>query len=150
MGFKEFSNKGLKRPASSNIVWVVAFVFIGVLFLLWHRGWMPLWVPLGHVASSLLAFILYWIDKAKARNNQWRISEKTLHLVEFCGGWPGALIAQQWLRHKNQKPGYQVAFWLIVLVNVSLLSFWLWKGYPDPKLFTYYLGLGKAPGGDGF
>lgn len=40
-----------------------------------------------------------------------------LHAVELLGGWPGALLAQQLLRHKTKKTSYQVVFWLIVLMH---------------------------------
>ena len=40
-----------------------------------------------------------------------------LHEVEILGGWPGALLAQQLLRHKTKKTSYQVVFWLIVLMH---------------------------------
>ena len=33
----------------------------------------------------------------------WRIREGTLHLVEALGGWPGAFLAQQTMRHKTVK-----------------------------------------------
>ena len=35
---------------------------------------------------------------------------KTLHWLEFLGGWPGALIAQRVIRHKNKKTSFQVDF----------------------------------------
>jgi uncharacterized membrane protein YsdA (DUF1294 family) len=76
-------------------------------------------------------FLLYRIDKNRARQNQWRIAETTLHLCEFFGGWVGALLAQQWLRHKNQKLSFQVVFWLIVC---SHLIFWC-----DWIIFNRYL-----------
>jgi uncharacterized membrane protein YsdA (DUF1294 family) len=37
----------------------------------------------------------------------------------LLGGWPGALVAQHALRHKRQKRGYLVAFWLIVTAHVA-------------------------------
>jgi uncharacterized membrane protein YsdA (DUF1294 family) len=76
-------------------------------------------------------FLLYRIDKNRARRDQWRIAETTLHLCEFFGGWVGALLAQQWLRHKNQKLSFQVVFWLIVC---SHLIFWC-----DWIIFNRYL-----------
>lgn len=83
---------------------------------------MPIQLPLAAVlavytAMSVVAFALYAIDKARARRNAWRISEATLHLVELFGGWPGALVAQQVLRHKRQKRGYMRIVWLIVAVH---------------------------------
>ncbi|SJM91388.1 Cold-shock protein (fragment) [Crenothrix polyspora] len=52
----------------------------------------------------------------------WRIPEKSLHTLELLGGWPGALLAQRTLRHKNRKPSYQVVFWLIVGLHVAGLA----------------------------
>lgn len=121
------------------MAFAVAGVFLIILFGMWRIRWMPLWVPAGHLAVSLITVGMYWIDKARARDNGWRISEKTLHILEFFGGWPGALVAQQLFRHKNRKTEYQVAFWLIVLVNSAVLGLWLWRGFPDPDTFSFLI-----------
>jgi len=63
---------------------------------------------------SIITLIFYIVDKQRAKNQAWRIPEITLHLLELAGGWPGALIAQYWIRHKNAKKSYQIVFWLIV------------------------------------
>ncbi|WP_436545048.1 DUF1294 domain-containing protein [Janthinobacterium sp. RB2R34] len=67
---------------------------------------------------SLTCFAVYAIDKRAARANTWRTPEKTLWLLGLLCGWPGALLAQQWLRHKNAKRSFQVVFWITVLVNM--------------------------------
>ena len=51
---------------------------------------------------SLFTFILYGVDKAKARRGAWRISEKALLLCGFLGGAAGALVAMQLFRHKTK------------------------------------------------
>lgn len=66
---------------------------------------------------SLITFILYGYDKVQACINGWRVSEKTLHVFEFFGGWPGALIGQHFFRHKTAKLSYQITFWLIFVVH---------------------------------
>ena len=71
-----------------------------------------------YAVVSMLAYITYAIDKKSAINNRRRVSEKTLHLLGVVGGWPGAFLAQQRLRHKNQKTAFQVTFWLTVVVNL--------------------------------
>ena len=70
---------------------------------------------------SLLTFIVYTMDKSAAKKGNWRIKESTLHLLSLVGGWPGALIAQQILRHKSIKQPFRFIFWLTVFLNVSLL-----------------------------
>ena len=83
---------------------------------LWLRG--VSLIPLAaYGIVSVLAFLLYWSDKRKARADTWRTPENVLHAMEFAGGWPGALLAQQVFRHKTRKVSFQLVFWLIVLLH---------------------------------
>lgn len=66
---------------------------------------------------SVSTFGLYWHDKRQAQNGGWRTPESTLHLVELCGGWPAAYLAQRAFRHKISKLSYQVVFWAIVVLH---------------------------------
>ncbi|MGZ0710238.1 DUF1294 domain-containing protein [Coraliomargarita sp. W4R53] len=66
------------------------------------------------VVVSLATIILYWKDKRSAKQEGWRIPEKTLHTLELLGGWPAAYLAQQLFRHKTNKRSYRIAFWCIV------------------------------------
>ena len=75
------------------------------------------WPLLVYFSMSLLSIWQYSRDKHNAQTGAWRIPEKQLHTVELLGGWPGALLAQQLLRHKTKKASYQGVFWLIVLVH---------------------------------
>ncbi|WP_348532424.1 DUF1294 domain-containing protein [Pseudomonas sp. BN102] len=80
---------------------------------------------LTYLAMSLLCFVAYWRDKRLAVIGQRRIPESRLHLLELLGGWPGGLLAQRLIRHKNRKLAYQVKFWLIVAVHLGLLGSWV-------------------------
>ena len=71
----------------------------------------------GYAVMSVIAFALYAADKRRAARGQWRISEATLHLVALIGGWPGAWIAQQTLRHKRRKAAFMIVFWIIVAAH---------------------------------
>jgi uncharacterized membrane protein YsdA (DUF1294 family) len=64
-------------------------------------------------AVSIAAYWAYARDKARA--NEWRVSEATLHFLELIGGWPGAFVAQRRLRHKCSKLRYQAVFWAVVV-----------------------------------
>ena len=76
------------------------------------------WVPMAaYGVVSVVAFLLYWSDKRKARVDAWRTPENVLHALELAGGWPGALLAQQLFRHKTRKVSFQVVFWFIVLLH---------------------------------
>ncbi len=71
---------------------------------------------------SPITFQMYGADKRRATAQQYRVSEATLHSFELIGGWPGALIAQHYFRHKVKKLSYQVIYWLIVAINVALVA----------------------------
>ncbi|AXA54012.1 DUF1294 domain-containing protein [Pseudomonas thivervalensis] len=76
------------------------------------------WVPMAaYGVVSVVAFLLYWSDKRKARVDAWRTPENVLHALELAGGWPGGLLAQHLFRHKTRKVSFQVVFWFIVLLH---------------------------------
>lgn len=81
-------------------------------------------VAIAYVALSLISFVAYALDKSAARRGAWRTKEATLHMFALAGGWPGALIAQQTLRHKSKKTSFRAVFWLTVLINCAVLV-WL-------------------------
>ena len=83
---------------------------------------------LGYVLLSLLTYAVYWWDKRKAQTRQWRTPESTLQWLSLLGGWPGALLAQRYLRHKSKKQAFRVVFWLAVSVNLIVLSYLIAKG----------------------
>ena len=75
-----------------------------------------------YLAVSLFTFILYAVDKSAAKNGSWRTQESTLHFFALAGGWPGAMIAQQTLRHKSKKQSFRTVFWVTVIVNIGLFA----------------------------
>lgn len=90
----------------------------------YYFGFTPIALSLILIVFSLIAYGLYAKDKAAAQKNEWRASERTLHLAALLGGWPGALFAQSRLRHKTRKTRFRVVFWLTVLINFGFLA-WL-------------------------
>jgi uncharacterized membrane protein YsdA (DUF1294 family) len=81
------------------------------------------------VALNVATLVAYWLDKRAARTRQWRVQDKTLHLLAIAGGWPAARLAQQVLRHKTVKPGFQAMYWLTVWLHFAVLGayvFWDW------------------------
>ena len=99
---------------------IIATPFALSLYIM-NITWYPFVI---YAVVSILCFSAYSIDKGKAASGSWRTSEATLHLLELFGGWPGALVAQQTLRHKTKKLSFQFGFWVIVL-----LHFIVWIGY---------------------
>ena len=87
-------------------------------------GRLPPEILLLYMGASLVTYFMYFWDKSAARTGAWRTQEITLHLLSLLGGWPGALVAQQTLRHKSRKASFRAVFWLTVLVNCGLFI-WL-------------------------
>ena len=83
-------------------------------------GIIPVQVLLVYLAASALTFFIYAWDKSAARAGTWRTKESSLHGLSLLGGWPGALIAQQVLRHKSKKEEFRFVFWLTVVINVCV------------------------------
>jgi uncharacterized membrane protein YsdA (DUF1294 family) len=77
---------------------------------------------------SVIAFFHYARDKAAARSGQRRTPERRLLILGLVGGWPGALLAQQTLRHKTAKRSFQLQFWLSVVINLLALGWLLLAG----------------------
>lgn len=48
-------------------------------------------------------WFLFWIDKRRAIQREWRVSEKTLLLLVMLGGTAGAFAARKVFRHKTRK-----------------------------------------------
>ncbi|OOZ36099.1 DUF1294 domain-containing protein [Solemya velesiana gill symbiont] len=77
----------------------------------------PLVILAVYLVVSLITFIAYALDKSAALKGNRRTPESTLHMLSLFGGLPGALIAQQKLRHKSKKQSFRSAFWLTVIAN---------------------------------
>jgi uncharacterized membrane protein YsdA (DUF1294 family) len=76
-----------------------------------------------YLLVSLATFAVYAWDKAAAQRGEWRVAEVKLHILSLLGGWPGAIIGQQILRHKSNKPQFRAVFWITVILNIALLLF---------------------------
>jgi len=71
---------------------------------------------------SLVCFAAYGWDKRQATRGGRRISERTLHVLAFLGGWPGGLLGQRQFRHKTKKMEFRVLFWLVVILHIGLVA----------------------------
>ena len=105
-------------PALPSYLILAAFValYLGV----WSEWRLPVWVHALYLGASMITFLVYAVDKRAAGTSRRRVPENTLHLLELAGGWPGAIVAQQTLRHKTAKRSFRIAFWTTVAVNVLL------------------------------
>lgn len=69
-------------------------------------------------ALNLITFIIYGIDKFKAKKTKWRISEATLILLAVIGGSIGAWLGLQVWRHKTQHKKFFIGIPMILTLQV--------------------------------
>lgn len=74
------------------------------------------------LVMSLITLVVYAIDKSAAQRGARRVPENTLHLLALLGGWPGALLAQRWLRHKSIKVPFLILFWITAIINIAITA----------------------------
>ncbi len=108
-------------PALPALPLVTVGAFFLILTLWIYVMHLPLWVPVIYVLVSLTTFYVYGVDKASAVEGTQRVPEATLHLLEFLGGWPGALVAQFYYRHKTIKASFQSGYVAAVIANLLVL-----------------------------
>jgi len=81
--------------------------------------------PIIYALINVASYVLYGVDKFKARKDKWRISEQSL-LIASLFGPIGALLGMQQFRHKTQKPMFKFlvpAFAGIHLLLVLWINF---------------------------
>ena len=75
---------------------------------------------------NLLVFMIYGIDKSKAKRGAWRIPEKYLLLFAFlCGGF-GAWLAGVTFHHKIRK-WYFKTVWFLGIVTTLVTLYLIWR-----------------------
>ena len=74
-------------------------------------------------AFSVLSFVLFAVDKFRAKARRRRIPEATLMLSALLGGAVGAMLAMQICRHKTQKMLFILGLPLCLLINAAAVWF---------------------------
>ncbi len=70
---------------------------------------------------NILTFAVYGIDKRKAKQGSWRISEATLLMLAVMGGTIGALLGMQVWHHKTMHLKFKYGLPLILLAQIALM-----------------------------
>ena len=75
------------------------------------------------IVINFLNFLIFGIDKWKARRGKWRIPEGTLIWMSIIGGGIGALMGMYLFRHKTQKRKFNLGIPAILLAQAILAYF---------------------------
>ncbi|MCL2840589.1 MAG: DUF1294 domain-containing protein [Defluviitaleaceae bacterium] len=90
-------------------LWNIVTFILFILFFIWN----------------VVVFILYCIDKKRAANNKWRISESTLFLCMILmgalGSWDGIFL----IRHKSQHWNFKIIVAVALYVQLCIMFMFL-------------------------
>ena len=78
----------------------------------------PIWVYL--IAVNICTFLVYGIDKQRARSGRWRIPESRLLLLAAVGGSLGAWMGMYVFHHKTRKAKFYLGIPLILVIQCAL------------------------------
>jgi len=73
------------------------------------------------IGVNVLAFLVYGIDKLKAKKGKWRISEATLLMLAIIGGSIGAWLGMKVWHHKTMHRKFKYGIPLILVLQIALL-----------------------------
>ncbi|WP_337481253.1 DUF1294 domain-containing protein [Prevotellamassilia timonensis] len=75
------------------------------------------------LAINAVTFIVYGIDKYKAKKAKWRISEATLLLLAVLGGSVGAWVGMKVWHHKTMHKKFKYGIPAILLIQIALMAY---------------------------
>jgi uncharacterized membrane protein YsdA (DUF1294 family) len=89
-------------------------------------------IAAAYALMSLITLCAYGWDKRRAIRGGARIRERTLHLLELLGGWPGALVGRTLFAHKRRKIGFSLVTAAIIMLHLAiwmaaLLAHYCWN-----------------------
>ncbi len=122
--------KAPRKTSMSSVLFSLLFLG-GVGFTVYMRN-LPITILYWYLVASVVTFLVYVKDKSAAQKGNWRTQESTLLVLGLVGGWPGALIAQEILRHKSKKTSFKVVFAITVVLNGAAL---IWLHTADGRAF---------------
>lgn len=111
-------------PQKHSVMQLACMAYFVVLTVLVIAGLLSGLVLLLICLMNAASYWFYAQDKEAAQLGGRRVSEQTLHILAFLGGWPAAWLAQQKLRHKTQKQPFRKVYFCTIALNL-LLILWL-------------------------
>ena len=75
------------------------------------------------IVINIVTFLVYGIDKWKAKQGSWRISEATLLILAAIGGSIGALLGMKIWHHKTMHKKFKYGLPLIPIIQIILIGY---------------------------
>ena len=71
-------------------------------------------------AANIVSFVMFGIDKSRAKRHAWRISEAALLISAAVGGSVGAIAGMIVFRHKTKHLKFLIGLPLILIIHLAL------------------------------
>ena len=75
------------------------------------------------LAINIATFLLYGIDKYKAKKGKWRISEATLLTMAAISGSIGAWAGMRLWHHKTMHKKFKYGIPVIIILQIALVAY---------------------------
>lgn len=87
------------------------------------------YVILYFIIINIIGFGIMALDKFKAQKGFWRTPEKTLFTITLLGGGFGTIAGMYIFRHKTKKLKFTIGLPTILISEIVLVIYLLYKGY---------------------
>ncbi len=85
---------------------------------------MEIWILAGLILiMNLAGFLIMGIDKKRAKNNHYRISERTLWTIAFLGGAIGATAGMNHFRHKTKHAQFKYGLPVLAILEIGIFIY---------------------------
>ena len=74
------------------------------------------------IGINIVTFLVYGIDKCKAKRSKWRIPEATLLGLAVIGGSIGAWLGMKTWHHKTMHKKFKYGLPLILIAQIALIA----------------------------
>lgn len=82
-------------------------------------------------AINVVTFLTFGYDKYLAKNNKWRIPERSLFLLTLMCGSIGAVLGMFLFKHKISKPSFYIPIIIIIALQIAIVYFFGWENLID-------------------
>ena len=78
-----------------------------------------------YIVITIIGFLVMGVDKAKAKNHKWRISEASLFIAALLGGSLGTTMGMLVFRHKTKHWYFYIGMPLINFIQTLILLYYI-------------------------
>jgi len=78
------------------------------------------------IIINIVTFLVYGIDKWKAKKSLWRIREASLLMLAVLGGSIGAWLGMKVWHHKTQHKKFRYGISAIIIIQLAVIGYFLY------------------------